>query len=336
MFEAVNIGSLRLDVPLVLSPMSGITCSAFRRLIRRLNGKFLGLVVTEFVSVEAVTRKIPKTLQMMRYRPEEKPLGIQLFGRDPEKLGLAALMVEEMGADLVEINCGCPAPKVVRKGGGCHLMTEPEHLRSILRTVRKKTSLPLTVKMRSGFDAARKNAEEIAKIAEDEGADAVIVHGRTRVQHYSGEADWEIINKVALSLKIPVFGNGDVIGRGTAEEKVFGVSNGSEGHVKGLYIGRGSLANPFIFEEIMTGVKRDLRGNEPLVLEILRDYSELLLEDMPEKACGGRLKQLASAMCRGLSWRKEFMQLPSFEAIVSFIKERATDSQKQLGVESNA
>lgn len=295
---AYQLKNINISPGVVLSPMSGVTSSPFRRLIKRLNPSSIGLMVSEFISVEAMTRKVPRSLAMMKFREEERPYGIQIFGHDIQRMCDAAKMVQDAGADLVDINCGCPAPKVVRKGGGCELMRQPEHLQKIFHEVRKVVSIPLTMKMRSGWDSNSVNALEIAKIAEGEGIEAIAIHARTRAQLYRGEADWEVVNKVAESVSIPVLGSGDVVCLDSSRQRL-------QGKIRGLFIGRGALYNPYVFTEIDTGVKRDLK-NEPLtVISIIEEFMQLLLEDFPEKACIGKVKQLVSQMCAGYAWKKD-------------------------------
>ncbi len=293
-----QIRNIHITPGLVLSPMSGVTCSAFRRLIKELNPGSVGLVISEFISVEGLTRQSQRSLDMMRFHQSERPYGIQIFGFDPERMRDAAVMAQEAGADLVDINCGCPAPKVVKRGGGCELMRQPEHLRNLFREVRRAVTIPLTMKMRSGWDEGSRNAVEIARIAEAEGLEGITVHGRTRAQLYRGEADWSVVRAVAEAVSIPVCGSGDVVDYKSASERL-------EGAVAGLYIGRAALWNPLVFSEISTGAARSLRHDEGLVLDILDRYLALLREEFHDRVVVGRFKQLVSQMCRGYEWRKD-------------------------------
>lgn len=281
-----------------MAPMSGVTCSAFRALLKELNPGSLGLVVSEFISVEGLTRSSQRSRDMMRFRELERPFGIQIFGWDVQRMRDAAAMVQEVGADLVDINCGCPAPKVVKRGGGCELMRQPEHLAQILREVRKAVSIPLTLKMRSGWDDLSKNSVDIASIAEAEGVEALAVHGRTRSQLYRGLADWDAVGAVADRVKIPVFGSGDVVCSESADQRW-------RSNIAGLYIGRGAMENPFVFSEVATGRKINLRQEPQVVLRVLKRYIELLREDFHDRVVIGRFKQLVSQMCRGYAWRKD-------------------------------
>jgi tRNA-dihydrouridine synthase B len=297
---------------LVLAPMSGVTCSSFRRLIKELNPDTVGLMLSEFVSVEGMTRKIKKTLDMMKFHEMERPYGIQIFGYDPKRMADAAKMCEDFGVDLVDINCGCPAPKVVRKGGGCELMRQPDHLKTIFNTVRKSIKVPLTMKMRSGWDAQSKNCLEIAHIAESEGVEGITIHGRTRSDLYRGVADWSFITAAKSNVKIPVCGSGDVVSKQTAEEKM---QSGADG----LFIGRGAIENPWIFTDIIKGKISERTNSE--YLAVIERYKDLLLEEFPEKAASGKLKQLVSQMVKGQQWRKSFLIAPTFEAQMKILSE---------------
>ena len=263
MFNPFYISNVKISTPLILSPMSGVTNSPFRRLIKFLNPGCVGLVVTEFISVEGLTRNSRRSVEMMNHnKDEESPFCIQIFGYDIGRIRDAALMAVDAGADIVDLNCGCPAPKVVRKGGGCELMRHPEHLASILKELRKSLKIPLTIKFRSGWDDESKNALQIALIAESEGCDAIAIHGRTRSALYRGEADWSIVEEVANSVKIPVSGSGDVCTREDAFSKL-------KNNIKGIYIGRGAIANPFIFDEIINSTNHELANDNQKALFVI-------------------------------------------------------------------
>ncbi len=306
MIKKYSVRNISVSPGLVLSPMSGVTTRPFRRLIKELNPGAVGLLVSEFVSVEGMTRGSRRTMEMMRFSEEERPYCVQIFGYDVARMRDAALMVQDLGADLVDINCGCPAPKVVKRGGGCELMRQPEHLREIVSAVRKAISIPLTLKMRSGWDESSKNAIDLAKMVVGEGVEALAVHGRTRAQLYRGEADWSLVEQVADAVDVPVLGSGDVVDRVSAEQRL-------KGKVAGLFIGRASIWNPLVFREIMDGAPSALRGNHSLMIQVLSRYIELLREDFPESSCAGKVKQLASQMCRGAPWRKQLLTLNTLQ-----------------------
>lgn len=290
------IGGVEISPRLLLAPMSGVTDSAFRRIVRRASGRAVGLMLTEFISVEALTRENEKSFGMMRFRPEERPIGIQIFGSDVDRMARAAALVEASGADILDINCGCPVPKVVKRGGGCELMRQPERLYTILTAVRREVSIPVTLKMRSGWDDSTRNAPLVASVAEAAGLAMVTVHGRTRVQLYQGESDWSVIPEIKRRVSIPVVGSGDVVSAADvlARERQFGPD--------AVMIGRGALANPWIFrqtEELRAGVE----PTEPTVeerVEMMRTYAAYLAEDYGPVVVAARLRQFAGRVTKGL------------------------------------
>lgn len=292
-YKSFNIGNIKIAVPLILAPMSGVTNKVFRKLILDENPDALGLTVTEFISIEGLTRGNKQSFRMMERNENEKPFSIQIFGHDIQRMCESAKMVEDAGADIVDINSGCPVPKVVRRGGGCELMRQPEHMKKMLEAVSKSVSIPLTLKIRSGWDDSSKNAMEIAKIAEGSGVKMLAIHGRTRKSLYRGEADWDIVEEIASKISIPVVGSGDVLDYEGADLRL-------KGSISGLMIGRGALSNPWIFSEIhskFSGI--DYKKPSDLdTVRILRKYIPMLVEEMPEKAVLGRLKQLASQVTR--------------------------------------
>ena len=234
----LKIGSLQLANPLLLAPLSGVSDLPFRLLARE---QGCGLVFTEMISAEGLCRKAKATLKLLKSLPEERPLGIQIFGPEPETLAEAAKAVEEWGGDLIDINMGCPVRKVVHGGSGAALLKEPKRVRKILKAVRKATSLPLTVKIRSGWDEKNKNFLEVAEIAEGCGVDAITLHGRTRSQGYGVKAEWDDIRALKCRVKIPVIGNGDVLSAPSILEML--AHTGCDG----VMIGRGAYGNPWIF-----------------------------------------------------------------------------------------
>lgn len=313
MVAGYTVRNLRIEPGLVLSPMSGVTTMAFRRLIKEFNPGAVGLLVSEFISVEAMSRRVPRSMAMMAYHPSERPFGIQIFGYDIDRMRDAALMVQDAGADLVDINCGCPAPKVVRKGGGCELMRQPDHLKEIIRAVRSAVSIPLTVKIRAGWDANSLNALEIAKMAEGEGIDALAIHGRTRAQMYRGEADWDLVGRIATQLKIPVLGSGDVVSPASAASRL---SSGASG----LFIGRAAISNPLVFTEVLIGQAGLLKSKPGTVISMLERYMQLLQEEFRPTQSIGKFKQLVSQMCRGYEWRKQLCTALQLEAQIDLLK----------------
>jgi nifR3 family TIM-barrel protein len=279
--SAMQIGSAELEQPLGVAPMAGMTDSAFRRLVKRQGG--CGLVVTEMVSSEGLVRGIDRTLEYAEYTIEERPVSIQVFGGDPDKMAEAARIVEGMGADIVDVNMGCPVPKIAKHNAGCSLMKEPEHAASVIAAMTRAVKIPVTVKMRAGWNEANRNAPTLAKMVEDAGASAVTVHGRTAAQSYSGLADWDLVAEVAEALSIPVFGSGDCV---TPEQVVEKLRSG----VEGVLVGRGVLRNPWILSQAA-----DLMaGRTPPAISLqergrfLLEYIELLQDERVREPEGFR------------------------------------------------
>ena len=236
----MKIGAVDLPSPFAIAPMAGMTDTAFRRLVKRHGG--CGLVVTEMVSAEGLVRGIDRTLEYAEYTEEERPIAIQIFGGDPEKMAAAAQIVESMGADIVDVNMGCPVPKIAKHNAGCSLMREPEHAAAVIRAMSKAVRIPVTVKMRAGWNDEDRNAPQLAKMVQDAGAAAIAVHGRTAAQSYSGSADWDLVSRIAGDLTIPVFGSGDCV---EPEQIVLRMRSG----VEGVLVGRGVLRNPWILAQ---------------------------------------------------------------------------------------
>jgi tRNA-dihydrouridine synthase B len=278
----MKIGTVNLDQPFALAPMAGMTDTAFRRLVKRRGG--CGLVVTEMVSSEGLVRGIDRTLEYAEYTEEERPVSIQIFGGDPTKMADAAQIVEGMGADIVDINMGCPVPKIAKHNAGCSLMREPEHAQAVVSAMAKAVRIPVTVKMRAGWDANEINAPDLARRMEDAGAAAVAVHGRTAAQSYSGSSDWDLIHRVAAALTIPVFGSGDCVDPSQLVEKLAG------SRVAGVLVGRGALRNPWIFEQAAALA----RGEAPREItaaergQFLLEYIDLLLHERTGESEGFR------------------------------------------------
>ena len=268
----MKIGSVDLVSPFAIAPMAGMTDTAFRRLVKRRGG--CGLVVTEMVSAEGLIRGIDRTLEYAEYTEEERPVSVQIFGGDPEKMAAAAQVVEGMGADIVDVNMGCPVPKIAKHNAGCSLMREPAHAAGVIAAMTKAVSIPVTVKMRAGWNDGDRNAPTLAKMVEDAGAAAIAVHGRTAAQSYSGTADWDLVARIADELTIPVFGSGDC----TEPEHI--VQRMASG-VEGVLVGRGVLRNPWILAQ----ATQLAAGRTPLVVTLedrgrfLLDYIDLLMSE---------------------------------------------------------
>lgn len=236
----VQLGPFKLDHPFVLAPMAGITNSPFRRLMRRMKSS---MVISELVSANGIEYAGGKTLDLLRFHDEERVVGLQIFGEDTALLCKAAQYVERVGADFVDLNLGCPVPKVVKRGAGSAMCRDPRALGETLSAMVRAVKIPVTIKIRTGWDAGSRNALEVVRAAADAGVTWVAIHGRTRAQGYSGEADWEFISEVKARSPLPVLGNGDIT---TAE---VAVKRMRESGVDAVLIGRGALRNPFLFEQ---------------------------------------------------------------------------------------
>ena len=279
----MKIGNnIDLAPPFALAPMAGMTDTAFRRLVKRQGG--CGLVVTEMVSSEGLVRGIDRTLEYAEYTEEERPVSIQIFGGDPAKMAAAAQIVEGMGADIVDINMGCPVPKIAKHSAGCSLMREPEHAARVVRAMTRAVKIPVTVKMRAGWDEQAINATDLAKRVEDAGAAAVAVHGRTAAQSYSGFSDWDLIARVAAGVTIPVFGSGDCVEPQQLVERL------RDTGVSGVLVGRGALRNPWIFQQaadLAAGRRvREISSEERGAF--LLEYIDMLLHERVDEAEGFR------------------------------------------------
>jgi len=249
-FPPLKIGSLNLANPLLLAPLSGISNLPFRLLAKE---QGCGLVCTEMISAEGLLRNRKAAEGLMRSCPEERPLAVQIFGAHPQSLAGAARVVEDYGAEVVDINMGCPVRKVVNGGSGAALLKDPRRAGEIMEAVRKAVSIPVTVKIRAGWEEKSRNYLEIGRIAEECGMNAITLHGRTRGQGFGSQADWQVIAEAKRQLRIPVIGNGDL----TSPEAVshFFAQTGADGAM----IGRAALGNPWIFRLIL----QFFRGEPP-------------------------------------------------------------------------
>lgn len=284
--KKIKIGNVELENNLILAPMAGVTNKPFRMICEKFG---TGMVCTEMASSKAIFHNDQKTKRLFNTDGEKRPISYQIFGSDEETMGYAAKYVSEF-ADIIDINMGCPAPKVVKNGDGSRLLLDLDLARKVMLSVVKNSSVPVTLKIRKGWDKENIVAEEIAKIAEEVGISAITIHGRTRTEFYTGKADWDIIKKVKQSVKIPVIGNGDIIDEETAFKML------EETNVDGIMIGRGACGNPWIFRKILyfleTGNKLPDPSNEEK-LEIIKEHINLAVEEKGEIAIKELRKHIA-------------------------------------------
>ena len=273
--KKLKIGNVELENNLILAPMAGVTDLSFRKICKEFKP---GLVCTEMVSSKAIFYDDSKTKLLMNTQGEKRPISMQIFGSDEETMGFAAKYVSEL-ADIVDINMGCPAPKVVKNGDGSKLLLDIEKAEKVIKSVIKNSNKPVTLKLRKGWDLNNIVAVEFAQMAEKAGVSAITIHGRTRTEMYSGKADLDIIKKVKESVSIPVIGNGDVVDEETAL-KMFEYTG-----VDGIMIGRGTFGNPWIFEKIKrflgTGKKLPEVSNEEK-LRVIKKHIALELQEKEE------------------------------------------------------
>ena len=297
-----NIGPIQIQPATVLAPMEGITDRAFRRLIRRLGG--CGLTVTEFISSDQLSKKSKRAWRMAEFDPDEHPVSIQIYGRSPEQMADAARMCADMGADIVDLNLGCPSKRVTGGLSGCALMREPELASRMFRAVFAAIDVPMTVKMRLGWDDDDLSAPLIAQWR-DAGAQMVTVHGRTRMQMYRGQANWDAIREVREAVDIPLIVNGDIL---TAQDAVRAIEASG---ANGVMVGRGAIRDPWILRRIgdhfagKTPYEPTLHEREAHLLE----YFDLIVgETTSVRGATGRMKKVTGYFTRGLPYGLELRQ----------------------------
>lgn len=311
---AFSVGPVRIDPPCVLAPMESITDRDFRRIIRGLGG--CGLAVTEFVSSEALTRDVSKAWRMAEIDPDEHPVSIQIYGRDPARMADAARACVDLGADIVDINCGCPSKSVTSGCAGSALMREPDRAEEVYRAVGRAVEphgVPFTVKMRTGWDAGCRNAPDLARRAVDAGARMIAVHGRTRCDMYKNRADWSFVGEVKEAVPVPVLVNGDILTVEAARAAL--AASGADG----VMVGRGILRNPWLLHQIA-----DSLAGRPPFEPTLQDRRDVLLRhfetlaDLGEDFVGdasrrdhvalGRIKKICGYFTHGLPWGGKLRQ----------------------------
>ena len=288
-----RIRDVVIDPPFVLAPMAGHTDFIFRTAIKRLGG--CGLVFTGLVSTEGMTRRREGYAHLIRLEEEERPVAVQIFGASPARMAESATMVEAMGADIIDINMGCPVKKVVRQGGGSNLLRDMPLMEKIFRSVRAAVRAPLTVKIRTGWDHNSINAVEVLKLAEDCGIEALTIHGRTRSDMFSGNVDWRTIAEVKARANIPIIGNGDVFTPGDAA-RMF-----KETGVDGVMIGRGALSNPWLVRRSW-----DCLNDIPAMQESEQERSVFVMNllqkiscELPHPIVLGKLKKIGGCLSKG-------------------------------------
>lgn len=291
----MHLGDLNLEKGAFLAPLCGVTTRPFRKICRRMGAP---IVYSETISAEGIGRMNARTLELARFDEEERPMGIQIFGSDPDRIALAAKIVEDLvHPDLIDLNFGCPVPKFVKNDKGAALLRNTGRIRRIVRQAVNAVSVPVTAKMRAGWDESTIVAREVAKIVEGEGARALTVHGRTRAQGYSGEANWEWIADAVGAVSIPVIGNGDVTDAATAETRM------RESGCAAVMVGRGAIGNPWIFREIARHMEEGAATPPPSPAERLAvclDHLALQVEDRGELKGIREFRRHLSAYSRGL------------------------------------
>lgn len=294
LLHPLNIGGREIENNLILAPIAGVSDLPFRSIVKSFG---CGLVVSELISSEGLVRDSEKTRRYLSHGLNEKPISIQVFGHHPDPMARAAALAEREGADFIDINFGCPVPKVTRSGAGAGVMKDPDRARAIMEAMVKSVGIPVTMKMRIGMDEKTLYAVDLARMAEDSGIAAITVHGRTVSQGFSGKADWDWIRKVKEAVRIPVIGNGDIVSPRDGEKML------SETGCDGIMIGRGAFGNPWIFQEIRNYLENGTLIPDPPVEEIrniLSRHFNLMIDFYGERHGTVLMRKHACWYTRGL------------------------------------
>jgi nifR3 family TIM-barrel protein len=297
----MNIGSVKLDNPMILAPLAGISNLPFRLLAKK---EGCALVSSEMISSNGLVHKSDKTLKMLGSVPDEKPLSIQIFGAEPSIMAEAATIVEASGADILDINFGCTVKKIIKTGAGVSLMQTPKIAEALLKAVRQSITIPLTIKIRTGWDPTGSQALQIAKIAQTCGADAIAIHPRTATQGFRGKADWSVISAVKQAVALPVIGNGDIVR--PADAVIMQKTTGCDG----VMIGRAAIGNPWIFSQCLaslhgeniTAVDLDQR------FEVMKHYVRASVEYIGEKVACRMMRSRLGWFVKGLRFSSKFRE----------------------------
>ena len=319
MLKPINIGPLEIDDPVVLAPMSGVTDMPFRRLVKRAG---VGLVVSEMIASRAMVHAARKTMKMAAHCADEYPISVQLAGCEPDVMAEAARINEDFGATIIDINMGCPVKKVTNGDAGSALMRDLGLASKLLEVTVKAVNIPVTLKMRTGWDDDTRNAPQLAKIAEDCGIQAIAVHGRTRCQFYKGRADWPFIASVKDAVNIPVFGNGDVVSVDDAKKLL------EDSGADGILVGRGTYGRPWFLNQISHYLKTGERLADPTVeaqMEIVLEHFDAIVSHYGSqpgvKIARKHLGWYSKGLSNSAEFRQEVFQLDTPDAVKARIRD---------------